>query len=290
MLTRDEFEELVGRQAEVPRTGLSRDSRLAADLGLDSFGLLELAAALAELGVELNEREWLTVETIGDLYAHYRERAEKSTSVAAATSPPRVAALVGAAEGVAQTGDDPLLPPRLAGQFFRLMPVSPQAMPFLYNLSVAPDIGFRWRYRGSVPPYQKFEQERWHGMLAQFVVESIQTNQPAGHVICYNADLGLGHAYVGAAMAGQYLGSGIAVEPVQLFVNYLFDVWPLRKIYLELPEFNYQQFSSAASRALHIEGRLRDHDYYRGRRWDRLILAAYRPSEVPSSPSADFVH
>jgi RimJ/RimL family protein N-acetyltransferase len=174
---------------------------------------------------------------------------------------------------------DELEPPQLVGQYFRLVPVLPQATQFLYGLAVSPDVGFRWRYRGSVPPYQKFEQELWQGMLAQFLVESIQTNQPAGHVICYNPDLSLGHAYVGAAMAPQYLGTGIAAEPVRLFINYLFDVWPFHKLYLELPEFNYTQFASAGGRGLHVEARLRDHDYYRGRRWDRLILAAYRPGE-----------
>lgn len=77
-------------------------------------------------------------------------------------------------------------------------------------------------------------------------------------------------------MLGRYSGSGIALEPVRLFVDYLFDVWPFRKLYFELPEFNYQQFSSVAEGPLRVEGRLVDHDYFGGRYWDRLILAVHR--------------
>lgn len=281
MFTKDEFEELVSVRTGIPRAGVDNAARLA-DLGLDSFGLLELATSLAEFGVELDEREWLTAETVGGLYDRYRERAERSPVPAAAVVSKPL-------DGVREPGEDVVAPPRLAGQFFRLVPVMPQAAPFLYGLAVSPDVGFRWRYRGSVPAYQQFEQQdMWQGILAQFLVESIQTNQPAGHVMCYNPDLSLGHAYVGAGMAGQYLGSGIAAEPVRLFIDYLFDVWPFRKLYLELPEFNYLQFASAGGRGLHVEARLRDHDYYRGRRWDRLILAVYRPGEDVPAPSDEF--
>ncbi|WP_018637135.1 phosphopantetheine-binding protein [Parafrankia elaeagni] len=280
MLTKDAFEDLVSQRTGVPREQLDSTSRLGADLGLDSFALLELIAALTELDVELNEREWVTVGTVGDLYDRYRARAELATPAAAAEPVPGRATAEHAPTSSAELG-----PPVLAGQFFRLVPVLPPALPFLYSLAVSQDVGFRWRYRGSVPPYPQFEQELWHGMLVQFLVESIQTNQPAGHLICYNADLNLGHAYVGAAMASPYLGTGIAAEPVRLFINYLFDVWPLHKLYLEMPEFNYQQFASAGERALRVEARLRDHDYYRGRRWDRIILAAYRPDqEIPAGP------
>ncbi|WP_307873548.1 MULTISPECIES: phosphopantetheine-binding protein [unclassified Frankia] len=263
--------DLVSTRTGVLREILDTTSRLETDLGLDSFGLLELAASLTDLGANIEEREWLEAGTIGGLYACYRERIGSFSAPAGET------------EAETAGGSESLVgPPQLAGQFFRLVPVHPQAAPFLYDLAVSPDVGFRWRYRGSVPPFAQFENDLWQGVFAQFLVESVQTSQPAGHVMCYNADLNLGHAYVGAAMAGQYLGSGIAAEPVQLFVSYLFDVWPLRKLYLELPEFNFTQFASAIGRGLSVEARLRGHDYYRGRRWDRLILAIYRPGQEPA--------
>ncbi|WP_349305864.1 phosphopantetheine-binding protein [Pseudofrankia sp. DC12] len=264
--------DLVSARTGVLRGSVGAASRLVTDLGLDSFGLLELAASLADLGVDLEEREWLAAETVGGLYDCYKDRVGSFSTAVGETA-------VESARGP----EDLVGPPRLAGRFFRLVPIHPQAVPFLYELAVSPDVGFRWRYRGSVPPFAQFENDLWQGVFTQFLVESVQTNQPAGHVMCYNADPNLGHAYVGAAMTNQYLGSGIAAEPVQLLVRYLFDVWPLRKLYLELPEFNFTQFASASGRGLSVEARLRDHDYYQGRRWDRLILAIYRPGENPES-------
>ncbi|OAA18426.1 acetyltransferase, ribosomal protein N-acetylase [Frankia sp. EI5c] len=283
MLTKDEFEELIIVSARIPRESLDSGARLDTTLGLDSFGLLELTASLAELGVRLDERQWLSARTIDELYDCYRGQ----FSEAAGNGRTHPGEISGQAGDLSPAADQPG-PPVLAGQFFRLAPVLPQSVPFLYDLAISPDVGFRWRYRGSMPSYQHFEQELWQGILVQFLVESVQTGQPAGHLICYNPEFNLGNAYIGAAMAAPYLGSGIAAEPVQLFINYVFDVWPFRKLYLEMPEFNFRQFASAGGRALHLEARLRDHDYYRGRRWDRLILAAYRPGEAAPARTDHF--
>ncbi|WP_242425167.1 acyl carrier protein, partial [Frankia sp. EI5c] len=233
MLAEDAFENLVSHRTAIPREVLAGGSLLGAHHGLDSFKLLELAVSLAELGVEINERDWLASQTIGDLYDRYREKMQQQQTVLADPSPP---AGIG---DTAATAVGEIDPPVLSGRFFRLTPIPPSAVSFLYSLATSPDVGFRWRYRGSMPSYQQFEQELWQGMLIQFLAESIQTNEPAGHLICYNPDFNLGHAYIGAAMAGPYLGSGIAVEPVRLFIQYIFDVWPFRKLYLEMPEFNY---------------------------------------------------
>jgi RimJ/RimL family protein N-acetyltransferase len=235
---------------------------------------------LAELAGELDEKEWLTTQTVGELYDRYR--AQGAGSVTA--KPPATPTL---GDDASSSTDAVAAPLQMAGNFFRLTPVMPPSVAFLYSLCVSPDVGFRWRFRGAVPPIQKFEHELWQGVLAQFVVESIQANQPAGHVACYNADLRLGHAYVGAAMVPQYQGTGIVVEPVLLFFEYLFDVWPFHKLYLELPEFNLPQFASAIGRGLHVEGRMRGHDYYKGRRWDRLLLAVYEPGK-DQEPSNEF--
>ncbi len=278
MLTREDFGDLLSERAGVRREKLDFHARLSADLGLDSFALLGLSGMMAELGIGFTERDWLAIETVDDLYGYYSDRVAGGEFVGSTAGSPTSTDLpTGQVPSVSDESDDGKpVPPQRVGNFFRLAPVLPSSVPFLYELAIAPDVGFRWRYRGAVPSYQQFESELWQGMLVQFMVESLETGQPAGHVICYNPDFALGHAYVGAAMVGSYGGSGIAVEPVALFTQYLFDVWPFRKLYFEMPEFNYRQFASVTGSALQVEGRLQGHEYYRGRRWDRLILAAYR--------------
>jgi len=323
MISTEEFVELVAGCAGVEAVEVEFGARLGADLGLDSFALLELHAAISEAGVDLSERDWLAVGTVGELYEFCRAASTVQAPAAGANAGAEPAAVpVGVFGGlsagaglpgagmagmpgmngglpVSGPGGRPLPlelpgeggergvadraapePPLQAGRFFRLVPVVPAAVPFLYELAVSPEVGFRWRYRGAVPNYAQFEKELWAGMLAQLVVESVATGEPVGNVICYNPDFALGNAYVGAAMVSRYAGSGIAVEPVRLFVRYLFDVWPFRKLYFEVPEFNFRQFSSAAGGRLRLEGRLVDHDYYQGRYWDRLILAIYRDQPI----------
>ncbi|KPM51068.1 acetyltransferase [Frankia sp. R43] len=296
MLSTDVFEELVSRVAGVQRQDVRFEARLTDDLGLDSYGLLELCSALADVGVDVGEEDWLAAGTVGDLYTRCcagglpgaAEAGRLRTGVPH-PSLPQAEALTGpgASGGSDRSAgsdgsDDEVLPPELAGRYFQLTPVLPSMAPFLYELSIAPDVGFRWRYRGAFPPYEKFEADLWQGMLAQFLIVSRETGEAAGHAICYNPDFGLGNAYVGVAMTGRYQRSGIAAEPVVLFLRYLFDVWPFRKLYFELPEFNCRQFASAIGSTLHIEARFRDHDYYRGRRWDRVVLAAYRQDLYPA--------
>ncbi|WP_261565693.1 acetyltransferase [Frankia gtarii] len=281
MLRQDEFEQLIARKMGLAGSPVTGGSRLHEDLGLDSFRLMELCLYVIELGVDLSEANWLEIETVGELYSRYR--AGPPAAAAPALGAAHAGSTVPAAAGTATA--DALMPPppRFAGRFLRLMPVLPASTPFLYELAVTPEIGFRWRYRGSVPSYPQFEQELWQGVLTQFLIESIETARPVGHAICYNPEFTLGYAYVGAAISADYTGSGLAVEALDLFVRYVFDIWPFRKLYFEVPEFNYPQFAGADRKnspggALAIEGRLRKHDFYHGRYWDRLILAVYRDS------------
>ncbi|CAO5226684.1 GNAT family N-acetyltransferase [Frankia sp. AgKG'84/4] len=299
MLSREDFLRQVTRIAGGNHEKASFDAQLAADLGYDSFALLELHALLAEAGgVVLGEREWMSFGTVGELYQVYTNAwNQRGTAPHLGLGPTESMHVnraitrdtVTSRNEVRSTPDSSLpdrvdsrvhgpghvTPPPRSGQFFRLTTLTPPLIGFLYELAVSPEVGFRWRYRGAVPDFEKFERDLWAGVLAQFVVESVETGQPVGNVICYNPDLGLGTAYVGAAMLPSHLGSGLAIEPVKTFMNYVFDVWPMRKLYLEVPAFNFTQFASAQSENFRVEGRLIDHDYYQGRHWDRVIIAVY---------------
>jgi hypothetical protein len=65
-------------------------------------------------------------------------------------------------------------------------------------------------------------------------------------------------------------------EGVFLFVDYLFDTWPLRKVYADSLEFNFDQFAGGTATFFEVEGRLKDHVYLKGRYWDQIILAVWR--------------
>jgi RimJ/RimL family protein N-acetyltransferase len=172
-------------------------------------------------------------------------------------------------------GADELRAPSRAGRFVRLAPVGRQHTDFLYALAVDDVTGFRWRFNGSVPRPDVFVESLWSGVLCQFVVEEIRHGVPRGTAVAYNADLNHGYCYVGVAMTAEAQETGLAVEAFLLLARHLFASYRLRKLYMEVPEYNLRPIERAIGPVLVEEGRLRDHTYYGERLWDRLYLAVY---------------
>lgn len=164
----------------------------------------------------------------------------------------------------------------LTGRRFALSPLIPQHHRALYELSVSEENSFRWRYRGAIPTFDTFEKSLYTGALCQFVITPIDDlSKICGLVVAYNVNLQDGYCYM-AVMTDRRLQSG-ALEGVALFLRYVLQHWPFRKVYLETPEFNVVQFASAIRLGLFKEeGRLRKHQYLLDDYWDILILAAYR--------------
>jgi hypothetical protein len=60
-------------------------------------------------------------------------------------------------------------------------------------------------------------------------------------------------------------------------IEFVFSRWPLRKVYLELPEFNLR-FVDASLGFVREEGRLDDYVFFNGRWWDRVFLSISKSS------------
>ncbi|MHB8221104.1 MAG: GNAT family N-acetyltransferase [Acidimicrobiales bacterium] len=166
--------------------------------------------------------------------------------------------------------------PSVEGRFVTLVPVSEAHVPYLYHLATTPALAFRWRYRGMSPAPEQFVRDLWRGVLTQFVIQHRRTLQPAGVVSAFTADLRNGFAHLAIVTGQQYARKVIGIEAAALFLDYLFDHFPLRKLYAEAPGWNVQQFASGANRIFHEEGRLREHEFYAGRYWDLHVFAVYR--------------
>lgn len=170
---------------------------------------------------------------------------------------------------------DTLPIPVRTGRWVRLVPATPNYYDFLYSLVVDEEVGYRWRFAGSVPAREAFDRVLWNNVLAQFIVLSTGSGAPLGLVQAYNAELSQGYTYAAQVMSREATGTGVGAEAFYLFAGYLFRVLPLRKLYLDVPEYNLPLVSSRTI-PLRPEGRLREHSHYDGRLWDRVILAFYR--------------
>jgi len=243
-----------------------------ATIGLDSVQWLAFVSWLADRGVTAAPVALANARTAGELHAALLRTGLPGPASVPAKAPASVPVEM-LSDGSADPGPASAL---LTGPTYELHPIEPQAMTFLYHLAMSSEVGYRWRFQGSVPNYETFEATFWQGTLCQFIAVERASGQPCGHLVCYNPELAHGYGSVAAVFLPDRLGTGAPLQCVGSFIRYVFTVWPMRKLYLEVPSFNYGQFAGGDGTLFVEEGRLAEHDYYAGRYWDRHVLAIYR--------------
>lgn len=188
------------------------------------------------------------------------------------------AATLSELDGVENERCDPRVP--MATRHIRMRPVRPNDLPLLYEMFVREEVLWRWRFNGVVPTFESFVRSFTTGLLVQFVVEPNRSESappvPLGLVSSYNMDLRGLTTFVAVVTDARKHRSGLGMEAMGLFLNYLFSCWPFRKIYFETVAFNFEQFRSGLEEVFVEEGRLRDHYFLAGRYWDQYICAINR--------------
>lgn len=139
---------------------------------------------------------------------------------------------------------------------------------WLYHLCVITH-GSRWKFRGATPNPGEFEATMWAGVHAQFVVTE-PDGRPAGLVGLYNTNLVANHSHLFAIAEPDRRGA-VTDAAVEL-VTWAFGEFELAKIWIEVAEYNLEQFGSVTSLAT-VEARLTNHEYWRGRYWDLVIAS-----------------
>jgi RimJ/RimL family protein N-acetyltransferase len=166
--------------------------------------------------------------------------------------------------------------PPLSGRRVRLREVQPSDVDYLYRLTSDPDVAWRWRYRGQSIAFETFAQQLEISTLVHFVVERISTGEPLGYMQAYDASLQWGWCHIAVVLDPAVARGGWAIEAPLLFLNYLYEMYDLNKLYASALEFNFEQFASFTGDRYHVEARLESHEWHAGRWWDLFIIALYR--------------
>lgn len=98
---------------------------------------------------------------------------------------------------------------------------------------------------------------------------------PLGLLSAYGADFRLGTCNIAGISRDSRSQVNRYFEGAVLFIEYLFRIWPFRKLYAEIPEYNLDSLRSMLT-VWTQQGRLTEHDYLNGRYWDRYILSLTR--------------
>ena len=250
-----EFLDDLRRFANLP-AGVRPDHQINEVCGDDRVMRSILAAALRRLLRDPPQELLDSIETFGEAEEWYEARRDLAAETR--TSPTGV-------------GDR-------SGVSVRLRALRETDINPLYTAAIDPRWGHLWRYRGAVPSPEEFRAGLYPGTLTQFVAESTITNKLVGLVCAYNARLEAGTVFIGLIRAAEpeaELHSEM-IEAFYLFINYLFDTWPFRKLYAEIAGFGWHQFASGEDEFFEVEGVLREHDFHAGQWWDQRIIAIYR--------------
>lgn len=155
------------------------------------------------------------------------------------------------------------------------MPLDSSFVPTLRRYEIGTENAFRWRLHGQHPSPNEYETALW-SCLCNFVI--VVAGRPIGLVSAYDQDHTNGHCKL-AALKFNANGapSAAMARGGLLLVDYLFQGWPFRKIYIETTGYNYGQFARRHDRyRLKEEGRLREHVYLSGIYHDLVVLSLYR--------------
>ncbi len=173
----------------------------------------------------------------------------------------------------------------IVGRSMRLLPMTPEHLPWLFEWFNDVESRALWSESSEVLDAARFGDE-WERRLRQrihviFMVhprssDGDQLAPPIG--FCYDYDFSStdGHTYICTYMAREARGSGKGAECTFHLLSYLWDSFPLRKVYSDVFEFNHASLNVVRHAGFVQEGRFGGHRYLNGAYHDQLRLALYR--------------
>jgi RimJ/RimL family protein N-acetyltransferase len=161
-----------------------------------------------------------------------------------------------------------------------LKAISDEDLAVIRTAELAWEVGYTWRHHGTHPSPDQFRAEFWSGVTAAFLVIDRARRAPIGVVTVYNADFMQQRAFCGCFAFAGAARPGLVLSGLVAVIRYCFWVWPLQKIYFEVPGFNLHQFEGSVGRMLHAEGSLENYWYLDGRWWPHSFYSLTRETAV----------
>lgn len=249
----EDFCEEVQRRLPRRVPSLARDMTLRDLSQGDKLMRASLLGAFYELGKQMPDDMLRSLETVGEAFEWCNRRRSADVVRSKSAGPNETATL-------------------------KMRPVVPQDAERLYVGVVDPAHSFRWRYRGTTPTPRQFGEDLFDGStFVQFALERIADGALLGLLQAYQVRLDTGTCYFAYTRSSQTAAPiSEATAGLFLFLSYLFRTFDFRKLYAEIPGFNWPAFASGEGAFFTVEGVLSDHDYHDGRFWDLRVVAVTR--------------
>lgn len=165
----------------------------------------------------------------------------------------------------------------LDGPSVRLRPITRADYGFMWQCRTHPEILYLWMQGRTLPSFEQYTQELDGSLtgkaLTTLLIETIDGSAPIGYVFAYEFSAFDHTAFFSIVIHPVYVQYGWAAEASILFFNYLFTYFDLRKISIEIFEFNQMALERLILLGARVEGRFRGQRYYQGGYHDIIRLA-----------------
>jgi RimJ/RimL family protein N-acetyltransferase len=166
----------------------------------------------------------------------------------------------------------------LRGHRTSLRAVTNRDLPFLHSLAAGPASSQLGRGSLMLPSEALFERW-WRGANTVDLIVEDYGGQPIGEVYLYGVEPLDRRANLGCAFLRETWGTFPVVDALHTAVRYAFGPLGLRKLGVEIPEWNLDRLRSGIGRLLTVEAVRRDH-LYRDGRYGYQVVAALTPDVV----------
>lgn len=122
----------------------------------------------------------------------------------------------------------------------------------------------------------KAEFERFQRTIEHIRLIIVKNGETAGTIYSYNCNLIHGWVYIATYLRPEFRKKGIGPKAWALFVEYLFNNFPFRKVYCEVYGFNKLSLSTLKSGNLEVQAQFPEHIFWQGSYYDMYIMALTR--------------
>jgi len=137
-------------------------------------------------------------------------------------------------------------------------------LPYIASLMEFDEVLGRWRFSHTCPNPQVLPSAIWEGVLTQVIVEDTADRADLGLLICHNASLREGWAYLAALTTRGERPNVRFVGALLQFIDSIFDAWPFRRLYIDSRESAHALINSIESHFAEPVARLPAHRFARG--------------------------
>jgi RimJ/RimL family protein N-acetyltransferase len=106
----------------------------------------------------------------------------------------------------------------------------------------------------------------------KLVIETLEGNRPVGIIGIHESDRRFRNGWLDVWVTTNERGKGYGGEAVLILLNYFFNELDYYRIALDVYEMNEGGIYLYRKLGFTEEGRLRQHIFYRGRRWDEFLM------------------